>query len=202
LPVTVRAGARYVQQTGAREAFDIELDVVYERWSRVQQIHVATHGLEASYSGGAPLPIPDINLNKHWKDTLTVALGGDFNLIPETFTVRGGVAYDTAVAEPAYTSVDFASGAQLGFGLGASARLGGLQLSAGLEYRVMQTVNVSEQAGRVFQQTPNGTCQPPYTDPNTCHAALIAGQKPAPTVNAGSFDASTFGATLEVAFRF
>ena len=48
LPLFARVGARY-RGPGGREVFDIELDVEYETWSRVQRFRVDTNGLIASF---------------------------------------------------------------------------------------------------------------------------------------------------------
>ena len=54
---------------------------------------------------------------------LSVKLGGDFNLVPDRWTLRAGVYYETAAAPSAYANVDFPAGAQLGGALGASLLL-------------------------------------------------------------------------------
>jgi long-chain fatty acid transport protein len=201
LPPIARAGVRYVHMVGARELFDIELDVVYEGWSQVDKIHLATNGLVAQYLGQNPIQIGDIDIQKRWKDTFTFALGGDVSVVPDLLKMRAGVSYETAAADPAYASVDFATGAQIGAGLGASVVLGGLEVGLALEYRVQPTVTVRPGEGRVYQQTPGAACVAPYTDPAECFYASTT-QQPSPTVNEGSYNSSTLGATLDLTYRF
>jgi hypothetical protein len=98
--------------------------------------------------------------------------------------------------------VDSPAGAQMATTLGASFYVGGLEIGAALEYRRATPVTVSEQEGRVYQTAPSSACKPPYTDPASCHPSLIAGRQPAPTVNAGAYQSSTLGATVELAYRF
>ena len=73
-----------------------------------------------------------------------------------------------------------------------------LALSYG--YRHQLPLSVSEQEGRVYQETPGSLCEPPYTDPNTCHPAY-SGQ-PSPTVNAGHYVAFSHMAGLDLLHRF
>src|SRR6185369_7262402 len=51
LPLMARVGARYRGLAGTREIFDVELDVEYETWSRVNQFTLDTHNLTATFQG-------------------------------------------------------------------------------------------------------------------------------------------------------
>jgi long-subunit fatty acid transport protein len=113
LPMLFRAGARYRHLSAAREVFDVELDLEYETWSRVNQFTIETNGLEA-VSQSERVKLGTIAISKAWKDTVAVRLGGDYSVLPGRMTVRAGGYYESAVAEPAYASVDFPSGAQVG----------------------------------------------------------------------------------------
>lgn len=198
LPVTLRAGARYRNLAGLREVFDLELDVVYESWSRVERFDVATNGLTAHLMGQT-VDIGDIEVEKHWNDTLSVALGGDYNAIPDRLTVRGGVFFESAVADRAYAHVDFVGGNQLGGTLGASVKFGKLELGLAYEYRQQPTVRVRESEAAVYQEVPGSPCKAPYTDPDNCHPAYIG--QPAPAVNAGVYRAHSHSASLDVLYR-
>ena len=53
LPLLARVGARYRHLAAtARALVDVELNVAYETWSRVQRFTVDTHGLDASPGHG------------------------------------------------------------------------------------------------------------------------------------------------------
>src|SRR5690606_20671911 len=106
LPLTARAGVRYRHLEGAREVFDVELDVVYETWSRVDKFTLNTNGLVANVVGNR-VDIGSIEVDKAWQDTVSVHLGSDYSLVPDTFTLRGGLFYESAVAAPEYANVDF-----------------------------------------------------------------------------------------------
>ena len=96
-------------------------------------------------------------------------LGGDVAVIPDRLAVRGGAFYETAVAEAAYSNVDFAGGPMMGGSLGGSLRVGRLEIALAYQLRHMSSVSVSEANGKVYQQVPASACKAPYNDPNTCN---------------------------------
>jgi long-chain fatty acid transport protein len=200
LPLTLRAGVRYRELRGERELFDVELDVSYESWSRVKRFSLDSNGIRASLLAQT-LDVGRIEVDKQWRDTVSLNLGGDYALIPELFTLRGGLFYESAVASPAYANVDFAGGQQLGGTVGASMALrAGLEVALAYEYRVQPSFDVSEGDARVYQEVPGSQCQAPYTDPNDCHPRYLG--LPAPAVNAGRYAAYSHAASLDVLYRF
>jgi long-subunit fatty acid transport protein len=199
LPMTFRAGARYRHLEGERELFDLELDLTYETWSRVDRFVLDSRGLVAKVEDTF-LDVGEIAIEKQWQDTLTVALGGDYNLVPDRFTARGGVYFETAVADDPYANVDFAGGQYAGFALGGSAFFGKLEVAVAYEFRGMSTVSVSEGDGRVYQEAPGSPCAPPYTEAQGCQPAYVG--QPSPTVNGGTYTAHSHIASLDVLYRF
>jgi len=191
LPLMVRGGGRYRYLAAGRELFDVELDVEYETWSRANAFTVDTNGLVATAGGGSQhVTIGTITVPKQWNDVLSVKLGGDFNLVPDRWTLRAGVYYETAASPAAYSNVDFPAGAQLGGALGASLLLHRWELALTYQLRYQPSVTVAEADARVYQQTPGGACTPPSTDPNVCN------------VNAGTYAATSHLVSLAVIFRF
>ncbi len=196
LPMTARLGVRYLQPN-----FDIELDLIYQTWSRVDSFNVATNGLEAEIETVGTTDIDDVVIDKQWKNTLTVRLGGDWQVLPELLTARAGVAYESPVADPAYAHVDFSSGHHLTGALGASVHLGPLELAAAYGYRRQLPITVSAEEGRVYQEVPSSNCDPPgMTDP--CNDELAQAGQPAPTVNAGRHEAFSHTASLDAILSF
>ena len=189
LPLLVRGGGRYRHLAGGRELFDVELDVEYETWSRANAFTVESNGLVAT-AGSQHVPIGTITVPKQWNDVLSVKLGGDFNLVPERWTLRAGVYYETAAAPSAYANVDFPAGAQLGGALGASLLLHRWEVALTYQLRYQPTVTVAEADARVYQQTPGGACAAPSTDPNVCN------------VNAGTYAATSHLVALALLYRF
>jgi long-subunit fatty acid transport protein len=199
LPVKIREGVRYRHFRGGREVFDIELDVAYEFWSRVDKFTLQSNGMEARWSGYY-VPVGRIDIQKHWKNTVRIMLGGDYALVPGALTVRGGTFYSSALSDPAYTQIDFVSGPLLGGSLGFSVFAGGLEVAAAYEYSHMLPVTLTESESRVYQQTPGSTCQAPYTDTTKCNAHYLG--IPAPAVNAGTYNANSHVAALDLLYRF
>lgn len=212
LPLSARAGVRYLHFRGSswpgrdveHPLFDVELDVVYETWSRVERFAMETRGLSASWRDQS-IDIDQIDIEKHWQDTWGVHLGGDFHVLPRAgentaLSVRGGLYYESAVAEPAYSHVDFASGRQLGGALGASVYLGELELGVAYEQRRQPRVTIHEPDARVSQEVPQNPCVAPYDSDRFCHPEYF-GQS-APAVNAGSYRAVSHMVSLEALYEF
>ncbi len=184
LPMMARVGARYIGLDGGVERWDLELDVEYETWSRVNQFTVDTNGLNA-FVAGQNVAINTLTVPKQWKNTISVKLGGDLALVPERWMLRAGGYYESAVASPAYANVDFPGGPRIGGALGGSFISGSLEVALTYQLRYQPTVTVSEAEGRVYQQVP---ASPP-------------GQA-APVVNAGTYNATSHLVALAVLVRF
>jgi long-subunit fatty acid transport protein len=199
LPLTARVGIRYLYPQGPNELFDVELDVAYETWSNVERFTVQTDGLVANLEG-ENIDVGVITLEKHWRDTVSVHLGGDYNAIPEQLTVRGGLFYESAVATRSYAHLDFPSGRQMGATLGGSVFVQGVEVALAYEYRHQPTLKVTEGDARVYQEVPGSPCEPPYTDPDMCHPQYLG--RPAPPVNAGTYRAHAHVGTVDVLYRF
>jgi len=204
LPLSARAGVRYLHPGvlhpgGRRTLFDVELDVVYETWSRVERFAMDTHGLSASWRDQS-IDVGHIDIEKHWQNTWGVHLGGDYHVLPAALSVRGGFYYESAVAERTYSHVDFAGGQQLGGALGASVYLGALELLVAYEQRRQPRVTVHEPDARVYQEVPQNPCVAPYDSDRLCHPEYLG--QPAPSVNAGSYSAVSHMVSLEALYEF
>jgi long-chain fatty acid transport protein len=198
LPITARVGVRYIHLDKGSEVFDVELDVAYEAWSRVEAFELRSDNLIATVEG-EDVPVGDITIEKKWRDTLSVHLGGDYAVAPGLATLRGGVSYESAVASPAYMNVDFMGGAQLGLAMGGSVFVDKFEFALAYGFRHMFPVRLNEADGRVYPETPASTCDAPYTGP-TCNEAYLG--QPGPVVNAGEYRAFSHAASLDVAYKF
>jgi long-subunit fatty acid transport protein len=200
LPLMARFGARYRGLDGmGREVFDVELDVEYETWSRVNEFAVETRHLFATFQG-SDVDLGRIAIAKRWKDTVAVKLGGDVVVIPGRLALRGGAFYETAVADAAYANVDFAGGAMYGGTAGVSVGFTGWELAIAYQLRQMAAVSVTEPNARVYQQVPASACLPPYTDTNSCNPNYLG--QPAPAINAGTYHATFHHLSLALLYRY
>jgi long-subunit fatty acid transport protein len=59
----------------------------------------------------------------HGKNHFSLRLGGDYNILPGVFTVRGGVSYETDGAEPRYTDITNYMLGRTGLHVGATLRI-------------------------------------------------------------------------------
>lgn len=183
LPLTARLGARYInRRADGSELFDVELDLTYETLSDVERFTMDSNGLVAEFQSNE-IEIGVIQVEKQWKDTIGAALGGDFNVIQESLTLRAGAYWESATSAPEYTNVDFITGQHLGGTLGASLLFGDLSVALAYEFRYQPEVTTTTAEGRVYQVAP---LQP--------DSQL--------TVNGGSYRAHSHSAAIGVAYRF
>jgi long-subunit fatty acid transport protein len=201
MPMLARAGARYRHLSEGVEVFDVELDVEYTTWSRVKHFTVDTHGMTAKADGIAdPITVKSMLIEKRWKDTLAVKLGGDYVVVPNRFVLRAGGFMETALAPPAYASVDFSTAAQYGGSAGATLRiLDDLDISLAYAFRLQPPITISEQNGRGYQQVPSSACEPPY---NSSYCSPHYLNQPSPVVNGGTYNAYAHFMSLGALYRF
>jgi len=199
LPLTARAGVRYIHVRGGRPLFDLELNVGYESWSRVKQFTVDGNGLQANLLAQR-INVGLIEVEKRWRDTISVHLGGDVIAIPGRLTLRGGLFYETAVANRSYAHVDFVSGSQRGVAAGASFFVRHVEVAIAYEFRQQPAIRVGEGEAKVYQEVPGSRCQGDFLSPDNCHPQYFG--QPAPAVNAGTYAAHSHIALLDLLYRF
>lgn len=199
LPMTARVGVRYYEKDAEGEIFDIEFDVAFETWSRVKTFDLNTNDLLASY-GDEDIELGTIVIDKQWNNTVNLHLGGDVRVIPKKLTLRAGTFFESAVANPAYSHIDFVSGMQLGGALGGSVYFGNFELALAYGFRAQPKVTLAEEDAKVYQQRPASACSAPYDDPNQCNENYLG--QPAPAVNAGTYVASSHELSLDFSYRF
>ena len=199
LPMVFRAGGRYRHLDNNREVFDVEVDLEYTTWSRVNRFVLDAHDLVA-HAESSDMPVGIINIEKQWRDTIAVKLGGDFAVIPGRLTLRAGGYYETAVAKPAYAQVDFPNGTQIGGTIGASAFVGPVELALVYQLRFQPSFSVSESDGRVYQIVPGSQCKAPYNNTDNCNEHYL--NQPAPVVNAGTYAATSQIVAFDLLYRF
>ncbi len=185
LPAIVRGGVRYIHDNGKRQWFDLELDAVYESWSLVESFDL---NIDGQLNGQE---IQDIEIDKQWRDTVSVRLGGDVNVLPPYLTLRAGGFFETAATPKNYTNLDFPSFNRGGVGVGFSAGAKGAYFTVGYTHVFQETRNIEELTGKVFQERPLRPC------PDNCNGASGV------PANAGrfvsSFDLLAFG--IDLRFR-
>jgi long-chain fatty acid transport protein len=198
LPLMARVGARYRHLVAERELFDVELDVEYETWSRVNEFALETNSLVANFQGTF-VDLGRIGIAKRWRNTIAVKLGGDV-AVTDRLALRAGAYYESAVADKAYSNVDFPGGAMVGGSFGGSLAFGRWEVALAYQLRRMLEVSVAEADARVYQQVPASACTPPYMDPYACHTQFLG--QPAPQINAGTYRSTSHYLSLALLYRF
>jgi long-subunit fatty acid transport protein len=190
LPPSLRAGVRYRHLAGEREVFDVELDVVYEAWSFVDAYNVELDGTINLFAGAEA---PDTLIEKRWKDTVSVRLGGTWNVLGGDepgglWGDSGGVLqlslggyWESGAVPENYEHLDFPSFDSFGLGIGVAGRVGPVRLRAAYSHVFQEDREVSERFGKVFQIRPLDPC------PERCDGG--AGWSGVPA-NAGTFETS------------
>jgi long-chain fatty acid transport protein len=195
VPATAKAGLRYRHLDGEREVFDLELDAVYEAWSMVDRYNVELDGTINLFVGAEA---PDALIEKRWKDTLSVRLGGTWNAWESAaddakLRLSAGAYWESAAVPSNYEHLDFLSFERVGLGLGLGVELGSLRLDVGYGHVFQEDRVVDETYGKVFQQRPLNPC------PDACDGG--AGWSGVPA-NAGRFESGYDQLSVGVETRF
>jgi long-subunit fatty acid transport protein len=186
LPATARAGVRYIHPSanGDDDLFDLELNVFYENWSTIDAYELSFDGLLNGQQ------IRDVRIEKNWRDTVSVRLGGDVNVIPNHLTLRAGGFWESGAVPNNYSHLDFPSFNRGGIGAGVTGGARGVYLSVGFMQVFQEARQVDELYGRVYQQRPIAPC------PDACNG--LSGVP----ANAGTFRSGFQLLNLGIEFRF
>lgn len=187
LPAKVRAGVRYIHDTGEREVpwFDLELAAHYENWSAIESFDL---DLEGEISGTA---LADLSIQKNWRDTVSLRLGGDVNVIPQYLTLRAGGFWENGAMRENFSHLDFPSFMRGGISAGITGGYKGIYLTVGYMHIFQEDRNVTEAGGKQFQERPLRPC------PEFCEG--VSGVP----ANAGKFTSrfDLLGLGLDIKFR-
>ena len=95
LPWTLKFGLRYRHGS----LFDIEIDGWYARWSRQKSIQITPHNVWLKDNALVDdVHVGNFEIPRNMKDTYGVAIGADWNILPDQLTVRAGFMYESGAA--------------------------------------------------------------------------------------------------------
>jgi hypothetical protein len=183
-PISLRLGVRYgMLRPGAGqrrregkaadpmrdEVFDIELNVGFERNSRINAFTLSNESpgcLDANdptcfiNNRGVATTLPEESVQpKGFRDQLTLHLGSDVNVVPDRLALRAGMSFETNGYERRMWQLDFQPGQRVGMHVGMTVRVKGLNLSVAYA-RIFQwdtVVNLGEgEARQVVAGQPTG----------------------------------------------
>ena len=166
----VTFGARYAKRRVARErvldpmkdeVFDVEIDAAWAQTSHVGEFAVQLHDRAPGapgfptiqFANGEGLPASPIRkvtaIPKNWRDTWTVRVGGDWNIIQERLALRAGASYATRAAPLEYMNIDYMPVQKLGLHFGATMAFGRYRLTAAYAHLFYQEIVVGVGEGLV-----------------------------------------------------
>jgi long-chain fatty acid transport protein len=135
------AGApRKVRDPMSEDLFDVEVDFTWANNSAVENIELRFRSSE-EFPGdpikvaGTPGEIPgNGDIPHEWKDVVGVRLGGDFVVLPSRLAVRAGGFVETKGQNDEYLNLDFHVGEKVGLALGATVRLGPVDVTGAFQH--------------------------------------------------------------------
>lgn len=129
LPPWVRFGARFVHPR-----FDIEVDAVWEAWHLLDAYRVSIDGKLRQPFGAAPAAVEPVALPRGWRDTWSVRVGSDVEVVEDLITLRGGIGWESAAAPLATTDLDFAAFERVRVAFGSTVQLDQVSLSLAYQF--------------------------------------------------------------------
>jgi long-subunit fatty acid transport protein len=150
MPGSLRTGLRWFFGPREDEKGDVEVDFVWEGWSRVKTFtSTFTTNL-----GTLVIDVPH-----HYKDTYSVRAGGAYNFKlgrhrDQRLTLRAGCFWESAASPLDYSRLDFDAAQHLGATVGAGYKWRGITFNLAFAYIHMPTRTVT-----------NGKVTPLYPDP-------------------------------------
>jgi long-subunit fatty acid transport protein len=121
----------------------VELDGVWEQWSSMKEIRIATHNINITSTVAKPVPLPDVVFPHNMEDTMSVRLGTDVTVIDDMLTVRAGYAFETSAVPSAFVSIDFPNWQRHIAAVGASVRIWGAWLDLAYAHHFVETQHVT-----------------------------------------------------------
>jgi len=142
LPPWVRLGQRLIKRDAeGREVADLELDVTYEFWHVFDGYHVTFDG-RLFFLGNTP-ELEKMTLEKGWRDTMAVRLGGSWSLVPDRLRLSGGVHFETAAMPDHLTNIDFLGFSRMGAALGVGLSVGPVEVNVAYQYVFQPTREIT-----------------------------------------------------------
>lgn len=202
------------------ERFDIEFDLVYERNSRVDDFGVRLPTNPERDDGqwfiqadtGIPAAIPQTLVLAHgWKDSVSLRLGGDWNVVPGRAAVRLGLSHETKGVRRGFEQLDFMPFQRTGLHLGGTLRFGRFDVSLAYAHIWQRSVTVSQ--GQLHQINADHRTAEITCDGDAACSALDADERRVRTaedsnfgegtiINAGKFTSSMHLVSLGLTYHF
>lgn len=137
------------------ERWDVELDAEYQINSRNQaqvidyqpnqQVEFKSSMISPGSTGISMAQFPDstapnTTIQKHWKDQISMRLGGTYNILPGFFNVMAGVHYENRGIDPNFMQIDFWPVQRVG-------------LHGGVTFRIFRNTDLVFSYAHIFDET-------------------------------------------------
>jgi long-chain fatty acid transport protein len=156
LPWSLRAGARFELPRAGRphntdanydpmtdDVFDIEATFAWEGTSRMSHVLLENSGFISI--GHTTVSAPQtVAMDSNFRDVYGFRLGGDVNIVPGRFTLRAGVAYDTAAEQTQLAQIHLPGYETFSVHGGASVRFGPITATVGYAHVYMAGLNAAD----------------------------------------------------------
>ncbi len=141
-PDVIRFGAQYAFNSRLL----VEADVVGELWSELHTIEIRPQDIHiTSTSFKTDKALPNIIFQKDYQDSISVRVGGDYQLLPGRLTVRAGYLHETSAIPLKSVSVDFGNWQRDVVSVGATVKIWrGLSASAAYAHHFIADQNVTD----------------------------------------------------------
>lgn len=172
------------------ERFDIELDAAYELTSMVDRFVVTVTETDRFLPGVTTLP-RTLDIPHNWRNTLSLRLGSDWNVLPGLASLRAGVSWEQGAMPDEHLVLDFPALQRFGVHAGLTVRYGKFDVSLAYAHFFM----VSQEAS-CEREEPLG-CTGGESD-----ARQTVANPPGDIVGAGRLTASLHMLSLGVTYNF
>ena len=181
----------------SEELFDIELNFTWANNSAIDQLYLGFQpGVKIDLGGGVTASVPtNANIPHYFKDVIGVRLGGDVNVLPNRLALRAGGFFETKGQNDGFIGLDFDAAQKYGLGLGATLRLGPVDVSASFQHTFYGTLD-NKGVGSVHALSGDkASCVVLVNDGNTCNRSTQA-------INGGILNQSLNEAGVGATMRF
>ncbi|HEY4120735.1 MAG TPA: outer membrane protein transport protein [Byssovorax sp.] len=183
----------HVADSMSQDLFDVEVDLTWAHNSPVQTFELRFP------SGANAIPVPpgtvpaNGDIIRNWRDVIGARVGGDYVVLPNRLAVRGGGWFETKGQDDKDLQLDFDLAQKFGLALGATLRLGPVDVSVAYQHTFIGTLdNCTTTAGKT-------TCD---GEVHALSGDVSAGFRSRQPVNDGSLEESMNEVALGGTLRF
>jgi long-subunit fatty acid transport protein len=178
--------------------YDLEFNIVWEDWSRVDYFKITPHGQLKVIN--EELELGTLYQSKGYQDSYSFRLGGSY-AINEWLTGHAGGYYETGAQPEQYTNLDFVSWDRLATGLGATFKIYD-RFDLDVAYMHVFSPERRVDNGLIYNQVPLSGCKGPDYEGESCGSDAEQGTPPGNPQNSGTWNASYQLASFGITYHY